>query len=391
MPLPPPPGVDPRDIITPDAFVVAPELLGLPLARPWRRAAAVAIDAVLVWILSNLVGMLFAIAAAWVLFRASGKRNPGGAPRPVRRNLLRLAAAGIVFSLALSAYGKLFDDDEGDGGDEQVVAAVPGVRGSGGGEIDLSGREGIALAGEMLALRGSDSGEEAHDRAREAADHMREQGFDEEEIGGMMLAAVSEAGDEVEGAVQAVADSLARIAAEQPREDSTHSPPALARSYADATEGGDTVRASALRGELIGTLAADSLARLERRAERLDERVDNLRSELAEAREGRGILALLRESADELGLGFGWTALYFTAFLVLWRGQTPGKRLLHIRVLRLDGKPIGWWCAFERFGGYVAGVFTGLLDYFLLVKDRNRQALHDKIVDTVVVWEAAGR
>lgn len=55
-------------------------------------------------------------------------------------------------------------------------------------------------------------------------------------------------------------------------------------------------------------------------------------------------------------------------------GEETG--LLGVRVLRLDGEPITWWTSFERFGGYVAGFATGLLDF-----------LHDKIVDTVVVRE----
>jgi len=54
-----------------------------------------------------------------------------------------------------------------------------------------------------------------------------------------------------------------------------------------------------------------------------------------------GIRRMLAGLADDLGIGFGWGALYFTTFLVLGRGQTPGKRLLGIRVIRLDGKPVG--------------------------------------------------
>jgi uncharacterized RDD family membrane protein YckC len=36
---------------------------------------------------------------------------------------------------------------------------------------------------------------------------------------------------------------------------------------------------------------------------------------------------------------FQW--VYWTAFEVLWRGQTPGKRLMHIRIVRVDGAPVG--------------------------------------------------
>jgi uncharacterized RDD family membrane protein YckC len=90
---------------------------------------------------------------------------------------------------------------------------------------------------------------------------------------------------------------------------------------------------------------------------------------------------------DEVGIGLGWAALYFTFFPVVWRGRTPGKRLLRIRVIRLDGKPIGWWNAFNRFGGYAASVFTGLLGFLEMFWDHNRMALHDRIASTVVVQE----
>ena len=90
---------------------------------------------------------------------------------------------------------------------------------------------------------------------------------------------------------------------------------------------------------------------------------------------------------DEVGIGFGWAGLYFTFFPMFWRGMTPGKRLLRLRVVRLDGKPIGWWVAFNRFGGYAASIFTGLLGFFEMFWDPNRQALHDRIAATVVVQE----
>ncbi|HEV2131582.1 MAG TPA: RDD family protein, partial [Longimicrobiaceae bacterium] len=143
--------------------------------------------------------------------------------------------------------------------------------------------------------------------------------------------------------------------------------------------------AAALRPRLTQALAGEQIATLQSRISRLERSNRGLRRDLEEAREGRGILSFLRVAADELGLGFGWIGLYFTAFTTLWRGQTPGKRLLGIRVLRLDGKPIGWWASFERFGGYAASILTGLRGFAQMLWDRNRQALHDKISETVVV------
>lgn len=77
--------------------------------------------------------------------------------------------------------------------------------------------------------------------------------------------------------------------------------------------------------------------------------------------------------------------LYFTSTLTLWQGRTAGKRLMGIRVIRLNGKPIGWWAAFERFGGYAAGVATGLLGFLQVLWDGNRQAVQDKISETAVI------
>jgi hypothetical protein len=82
----------------------------------------------------------------------------------------------------------------------------------------------------------------------------------------------------------------------------------------------------------------------------------------------------------------------------MFRGQTPGKKLFGIRVLRLDGEPMTLWASFERFGGYAAGLFTGLMGYMQVYWDRNRQAIQDKISETVVIRDrgqplpvAAGR
>ena len=68
---------DPRRTITPDAFSVAPGLLGVPLAHPWRRLAAILIDLVLIGLLANVRAVFFALAAGafffWLAFR--GRKN----------------------------------------------------------------------------------------------------------------------------------------------------------------------------------------------------------------------------------------------------------------------------------------------------------------------------
>ena len=113
--------------------------------------------------------------------------------------------------------------------------------------------------------------------------------------------------------------------------------------------------------------------------------VEDLQRDLEQERERSGIMGMIRSAADDMGIGFGWAAVYFTCFLALWRGQTPGKRLFGLRVIRLNGKPITWWIAFERFGGYTASFSTGLLGFAQILWDRNRQGIHDKVAETVVV------
>lgn len=101
--------------------------------------------------------------------------------------------------------------------------------------------------------------------------------------------------------------------------------------------------------------------------------------------ESPSVLGLLSALAQDLGIGFGLSGLYFTAFLALWKGRTPGKRLFRIEVVRLSGDRIGWWASFSRFGGYAAGLATGLLGFLQIFWDANRQGIHDRIAGTVVV------
>jgi len=111
----------------------------------------------------------------------------------------------------------------------------------------------------------------------------------------------------------------------------------------------------------------------------------------AQEREGTsgGVLSWLSGILDDLGFGFGWAALYTTVWMSTTNGQTLGKRLLGIRVVKLDGLRINWWIAFERAGGYAAGFATGLLGFAQVYWDPNRQAIHDRIAGTVVVRDGA--
>ncbi len=114
---------------------------------------------------------------------------------------------------------------------------------------------------------------------------------------------------------------------------------------------------------------------------------DDLREQLAEAESRSTLFAWIRDAADEAGLIFGWGTVYLTLFLALWQGRTPGKKAMGLRVVRLNGEPLGLYMSLERAGGYMAGLATGLLGFAQVWWDPNRQAIHDKITETVVIRE----
>ena len=76
---------------------------------------------------------------------------------------------------------------------------------------------------------------------------------------------------------------------------------------------------------------------------------------------------------------------YFT--LLTWRGgATVGKRFLNLRVVREDGEALSLLqCLYrESVGRYLSSLFY--IGYFLAAVDGRKQALHDMICDTQVVY-----
>jgi uncharacterized RDD family membrane protein YckC len=80
---------------------------------------------------------------------------------------------------------------------------------------------------------------------------------------------------------------------------------------------------------------------------------------------------------------------YFSLFEAFWRGQTPGKRIMRIRVIQQTGRPIS---LFESLGRNLVRVIdflptlyiTGVISMFVT---RRQQRLGDLIAGTLVVHE----
>lgn len=375
-------GADRRKRITPETLSVAPHLVGLPLASPTRRLAAILLDLFLIAILANVGGkVLFALAIGTSFFWFAGRKlGKGGtffsrsgrfALRGVGALFLFIAAAALANEAQKAVGGE--EADEGDS-DAPVQASVAGRA--------ASPITGLRMVSEMMAVENAPDSARAAAAARAAVRHMRRIGMTDAQIRESVLEMSQDRDDDaakpwVPGAWRAAAPSDTTEAVELPGD-------SLAALYVSAVHEDDSAAARALRPKLASVLARDSLDELHGQVTEL-EREKTALARRVEEEENKGLLATLLGFFDDLGFGFGWTSLYFTAFTALWRGQTPGKKLFGIRVLRLDGLPMTLWASFERFGGYAAGLFTGLVGYAQVYWDRNRQAIQDKISETVVI------
>ena len=322
---------DPRDRVTQTAFQITPELLGVELAHPWRRAAAFGIDLLLAGIVSGTGGGAAVGIVAAVLFVLIAMRTPSKSrPRRVGRAALVSIGALTLFGVATGLVDSAREEQAAAWQEDSDAALQETL-----GDVDRQLEE----AGVELDMSIADA------------------------------AALDNAADEDEPIP--LAERVLDL-----------------RRYADALAAGDSLAADTLRVPAAQVAAGDELADLEARAQALRERARTLRdqrNELQEAVDNPSFVRYVLTVAADFGLTLGWIGLYFTLTLAWWGGYTPGKRLLGIRAVRLDGKRMGLWSAFERFGGYIAGLATGLLGFAQVFWDANRQGVQDKIAGTVVV------
>jgi uncharacterized RDD family membrane protein YckC len=86
-----------------------------------------------------------------------------------------------------------------------------------------------------------------------------------------------------------------------------------------------------------------------------------------------------------IGVGFLVGVLYNWYFWTRNNGQTPGKQVMGIRVVKADGSKINDLEAVIRYIGYHINTFLLLLGWLWAIPDGKNQGLHDKLVGTVVV------
>lgn len=89
-------------------------------------------------------------------------------------------------------------------------------------------------------------------------------------------------------------------------------------------------------------------------------------------------------------LALGYIFLYHAMFITIL-GQTPGKLLMGVRVLTVDGRNVPFLRACLRVLGYVPSAIVFYLGFLWVLVDDQRQAWHDKIARTYVVYVWAAR
>ena len=317
-------GSETRDVITPYAFNVDQALLGIPLATPIKRALAMIIDVILIFMAAKLSATLIAFVAAMAFYKGTAQQY---LPKmsPFWRRALKLFAASFLFVSSLTVLSLAIDFFEGD-------SAIQGIQ-----IEEAEGKDELSEHDKSIIrtyLAQTDNDKNCDEICQSAAS-------------ANLVAQLPELA-EIEDA------------------ESTQFTRSLLHLMAIAGEDSNAAEDSKNTDLVPVSIASEATN---------ESSTTPVTSIL---QWGKGII-------QDLGLGFGWAAVYFTLFSLLWRGQTPGKKVCNIRVVSLSGEPLGMLDCFGRYGGYGAGFATGLLGFLQVYWDPNRQAIQDKISATVVI------
>jgi uncharacterized RDD family membrane protein YckC len=99
------------------------------------------------------------------------------------------------------------------------------------------------------------------------------------------------------------------------------------------------------------------------------------------------VTALLFGAGGEVGGGLGFIigVAYNWFFWTRWNGQTPGKRMMGLRVIKADGSEMSDIDALIRgVGYYISGLMMGL-GYIWALFDDEKRTWHDMFAGTLVV------
>jgi hypothetical protein len=380
---------DTREILTPFAFKIDKSLFGISLAVPWRRGAALLIDLFLVAILSGAPGELLALLVAITLYNIGSKKHAKklGKVSSIRETILRVFAAVIVFVILIDILPRFFSQLETFNNHveqaEQSQSTFSASKNNQSNAQNITDQENNDFIKATLTLA-----------AGVAISHSEcEQYSCWQQLTQGLSSAYAELTTSTLGTKKFDTNLLKQVNAEsslseqeiaqlnehlQKSHKTTESKQQFTKQKIEKKLAFDSAEPTNVTSTSIKDKAGDLST--------LNEETSNKVNDVEPANPSiyKGF-AWLQGLVDDLGLGFGWAAFYFTMFTALWYGQTPGKKLFSIRVVQLDGTLLSVWDSFGRYGGYGAGIATGLLGFAQIFWDPNRQAIHDKISSTIVV------
>ncbi|GAC14865.1 RDD family protein [Aliiglaciecola lipolytica] len=326
-----------RDVITPYAFEVSPDLFGTPLASPIRRALALSIDLILVAILSGVTGNALAIFIA-ILLWVTSRRLKREKRLPSVIYLVRIIAGVLI----VGGFFGLFRNDTPIWMAQQNEQSV-----SAGDAVDV-----VVFTGTYAALIS------VIDKQIEKGDCADKEAC-WSEIGNDFVEDLVELPLSKDEKLEMLEEFLKQSFVELGDQEHTLLKESLLTKFATMQKEFD-IQAAEQEQEIQSTPKQKSF-------------------------HDYSIVKFFKGIAADLGLGFGWAAVYFTGTMVLLHGQTIGKKIVRIKVIKLDGSSLNVWESFGRYGGYGAGLATGLLGFIQIYWDPNRQAIQDKIAETLVI------
>ncbi|HVU12035.1 MAG TPA: RDD family protein [Phototrophicaceae bacterium] len=103
------------------------------------------------------------------------------------------------------------------------------------------------------------------------------------------------------------------------------------------------------------------------------------------------ILGIITGVLTRTGLAVGGVASFVVGIIYQWyfltqnNGQTPGKRVMGIRVVKVNGEPLQAADVIVRYVGYYIDSIVFMIGWLWALIDRDRQCWHDKLAGTFVV------
>ncbi len=366
-----------KQYLTPFAFKMDETLFGLPLASPAKRGIALLIDFSLIAVLSGTSGDILTLSVAFTLYYLGNKKRAleqGKKKGHKRRAIMRFIAGLMLLVIMLSTLPDLLDyaDTDKNIAEDNVSNET------------MSFTNTLALTATALAAIETIADSQClifscwQSELDSVAVKMATISFE---------ANINITQAKLDDIFSSLVDETALAVDE--KEQLTAS---MRRSYEQEFSQLSGIKAVSSSAQLTKDGKANDnvhKAPIDKQVWVLDKNdlVTDTRKVLEEKpnKPVYSIIELVKGIIDDLGLGFGWATFYFTVFISVGRGQTIGKKLLGIKVLQLDGTPLSLWDSFGRYGGYGAGLATGLLGFLQIYWDPNKQAIHDQISATVVI------